>query len=122
MSIDSLNSVKGIALIDKWRFGRYNKKNDINPTNLAQILMTSGDEKLPKYKLHVDKKFAKGFVTGLGHCYISVKTFRIRDLYTFDDIDCIKFEVTPFYSKTKLYKFMINSKDIKQYLNMDYPN
>ena len=110
-----------LTLKKKSSLGRYNKKYDITPLNIAQILMTNGDENLPKYKLDIQNHFTKGYIENLGHCYISIKTYFIKSLYKFDNIFCIKFEINPFYSKTKFYKFLINSKDIKLYLGKDYP-
>jgi len=110
-----------LLLNEKLKLERYNKKFDITPTNISQILMTHGDENLPKYRLDIQKHFTKGVINNLGNCYITITTYFINNLYKFDNIYCIKFEILPFTSKTKFYKFIINSKDLKLYLNKDYP-
>jgi len=110
-----------LLLKEKLKLERFNKKFDITPMNISQILMTHGDEHLPKYRLDIQKHFTKGVINNLGNCYITITTYFINNLYKFDNIYCIKFEILPFTSKTKFYKFLINSKDIKLYLNMDYP-
>lgn len=112
---------KKLCLQEKAKVERYNKKIDITPNKIAQILLTNSDETLPKYKLDIQQHFTKGFITNLGDCYIGVKTYFIKSLYKFDNIFCIRFEITPFISKTKVYKFLINSKDIKLFMNVDYP-
>lgn len=110
-----------LLLNEKLKLERYNKKFDISPMNISQILMTHGDEHLPKYRIDIQKHFTKGVINNLGNCYITITTYFIKNLYKFDNIFCIKFEIMPFISKTKFYKFLINSKDIKLYLNKDYP-
>jgi len=44
---------KKMLLKDKWSLGRYNEKFDLTPSNISQILITNGDENLPKYKLDI---------------------------------------------------------------------
>ena len=110
-----------LLLNEKVKLAGYNRKFDITPVNISQILMTQGDENLPKYRLDIQKHFTKGVISNLGNCYITITTYFIKNLYKFDNIFCIKLEIMPFTSKTKFYKFLINSKDIKFYLNKDYP-
>lgn len=110
-----------LLLAERMKMEKFDKNFGITPTNISQILMTHDDKYLPKYRLDIQKHFTKGVIKGLGNCYITIRTYFIKDLYRFDNIFCIKFEIMPFKSKTKFYKFLINSKDIKLYLNLDYP-
>lgn len=98
--------------------GSYNKKFELTPTNLAQILISNRDEGLPKYGIQINKIYKKGHIKFLGDCYLTITTYRIADVTKIDSIICLRFEITPFNSKTKFYKFLINSKDLEYYYNI----
>lgn len=110
-----------LAINKKAALGRSNRKFDITPNNIAQILITNPDESLPKYGLEVNRIFKKGTIKFLGNCYITITTYRVTNGQC-DNFTCLKFEITPFDSKTKMYKFLLNSKDLEYYFNILYPD
>lgn len=100
--------------------GPFNKKVDLAPYNLGQILISNRDETLPKHGVQSDRIYKKANIKYLGDCYLTITIYKISDQHKFDSITCFKFEITPFHSKTKLHKFLINSKDLEYYYGITY--
>ena len=117
-------SIVGRRLIVKGdsKSGRVYPKYEVTPDNISQVLLMTGIENLPKYKTEIQQFFCKGHIANLGDCYIDITSYFFNNLYKFDNIACLKLRVMPFSNRTRVYKILINSKDLKYYFNIDYPN
>lgn len=109
-----------IAINDKASLGRYTRKIDLLPSNIAQILLASQQDRLSKYGLTIEKVFTKAHIACLGDCYVTATIYKIKEFSGFNDVVCIKFEMQPFINKTKLHKFLINSNDLQFFLDTHY--
>ena len=101
---------------------RVHSKFEVTPDNISQILLITSIENLPKYKTEFQQFFHKGHIKNLGDCYINITSYSFNNLDKFDRIACLKLEVIPFSNRTRVYKILVNSKDLKYYYNIDYPD
>lgn len=102
--------------------GRYNQKVNLRPNNIAQILISNREDWLSKHSTRIEKIFKKGNIRYLGNCYLTVTAYHINTMDRTGALTCLKLEIMPFNSKTKLYKFLLNSKDLEFYWGLEYSN
>ena len=100
--------------------GRYNKKVDLLNNDLGQVLIFNRDEKLPEHGIQVQRLYKKGNIQGLGDCYVTMSTYQISHESRLGGVKCFRLEIMPFNSKTKLYKFLINSIDLEYYFEIKH--
>ena len=121
LALDLTPIGRRLVINQKAALGLYNTKFELTPNNILQILIANREESLPKSGLQIDRIFKKGTIKQLGNCYVTITVYHVGRVSKYDKMTCLKFEVFPFNSKTKLYKLLINSKDLQYYFGIIYP-